>query len=694
MSSGGIYQKKLTTTIIQKLSFGNLREIFLFIFLNIITFPTYAQNLSGISTSNYAGTNGLYQNPSIIADSRFKLFINLFTADLHAGNTFIRYNSSHSILGLGIKKLSGERIGNQEDYLEGRLNGDRKLFYLGADIRGPSIMFHINEYNSVAITTRMRSSFQMNNMSEAIARLLVHESVDPELQDLDFFRKTFDFNVNTFGEIGLSYATIITDKGNSFLKAGFSIKKLAGLYSAHFINNEVSYHLRNKSETPQEQSIEISSIKAQIGYVENHNSKALMNATNWITGRGMSGSGLGLDLGFTYEFRPDSRKYSYLMDGRELQDDSKNKYKYRIGISMIDLGSIKYKGQNVKNYQVFQQNKELYMSDFKGLRNNHEVSEYLIEVLDPELSGNSFTSRLPTALNFNLDYKIHDKIYFNALWIPELNPKKKTGIQHNSLFAVAPRVEMKYFEFSLPISIANKYHDLTVGALLRLGTLFIGSDNLGGLLNLGKPQGANIYTGLSLPIHAKGKLKDRDMDGISDKKDHCPDISGTLSLQGCPDSDMDGIPDHLDVCPNLFGGKVENGCPKTESMDHYKVIILSKEEKKIINKTVENLAFEIGKTEIKESSFQSLDKLVLLLKRRPGYKLLIEGHSDNTGDKSKNYSISLTRAETVKKYLLSKGLQEENLLTEAYGSLRPVSENDTEEGRSKNRRVEFKFIQD
>lgn len=80
-----------------------------------------------------------------------------------------------------------------------------------------------------------------------------------------------------------------------------------------------------------------------------------------------------------------------------------------------------------------------------------------------------------------------------------------------------------------------------------------------------------------------------------------------------------------------------------------------------------------------------------ILKSR-AYKIEISGHSDNTGTDELNDRLSQQRAEAVRNYLIGKGIAAETMTAKGYGKRKPIADNDTEEGRKKNRRVEIKFI--
>jgi outer membrane protein OmpA-like peptidoglycan-associated protein len=229
---------------------------------------------------------------------------------------------------------------------------------------------------------------------------------------------------------------------------------------------------------------------------------------------------------------------------------------------------------------------------------------------------------------------------------------------------------------------------------------------------------------------------DRDSDGIIDKLDECPDVWGIAQFNGCPDRDSDGVPDKLDLCPDLAGSKDHHGCPDTDKDGIYddedQCVLtpgpkenhgcpwpdrdgdgipdkddecpdvfgvpenhgcpkLEKKEIETIKYAFENLEFETGKDIIRTHSYPSLNALADLLIKKSNYGLRIEGHTDNVGTDEKNLVLSQKRAAAVKNYLTKKGVDGSKLEAFGYGASRPIADNDTKEGRQKNRRVEMKI---
>jgi outer membrane protein OmpA-like peptidoglycan-associated protein len=186
---------------------------------------------------------------------------------------------------------------------------------------------------------------------------------------------------------------------------------------------------------------------------------------------------------------------------------------------------------------------------------------------------------------------------------------------------------------------------------------------------------------------------DRDDDGILDKDDKCPDVpedkDGIEDEDGCPedDADKDGILDKDDACPDVPGVKNEDpkkhGCPPEK-----KKIVVGRNEIKLL----EPIQFEYNKANILKVSFELLDEVVGLMNERESLRLGIYGHTDNQGGADYNKRLSERRAASVVKYLVDKGIAKERLESAGYGMERPLEDNATDEGRAKNRRVEFKIL--
>jgi OOP family OmpA-OmpF porin len=214
--------------------------------------------------------------------------------------------------------------------------------------------------------------------------------------------------------------------------------------------------------------------------------------------------------------------------------------------------------------------------------------------------------------------------------------------------------------------------------------------------------------------------KDRDKDGVIDRKDKCPDVAGPPERNGCPvpDTDKDGIADDKDKCPNEAedkdGFEDEDGCP---DLDNDKDGIPDDKDKcpnepetkngfqdedgcpdevpeavKKFTGVVKGITFRRNSADIKASSFPLLKQAVKTFKEYPQLRIEVSGHTSNDGKRDFNVKLSKKRAESVKAFLTSAGIEESRVVTVGYGPDKPIEDNSTKAGQEKNRRIEFRLL--
>jgi len=211
---------------------------------------------------------------------------------------------------------------------------------------------------------------------------------------------------------------------------------------------------------------------------------------------------------------------------------------------------------------------------------------------------------------------------------------------------------------------------------------------------------------------------DTDKDGIPDSRDACPlepeDKDGYLDEDGCPDpdNDADGIPDEKDKCPNEpedpDGFQDDDGCPDEDNdNDTVKdvddqcpntpgqptgarpgcpsLVVVTAKEIRI----TQQIQFDFNKATIKAVSFPTLDAVYDVLAANPKISIEVQGHTDNVGNAAYNQKLSQQRADSVKAYLVKKGIADARLVSKGYGMAQPLLPNTTEANRALNRRVQF-----
>ena len=166
-----------------------------------------------------------------------------------------------------------------------------------------------------------------------------------------------------------------------------------------------------------------------------------------------------------------------------------------------------------------------------------------------------------------------------------------------------------------------------------------------------------------------GDMADDDGDGVANKFDKCPGTphDTVVDGSGCPLK----VPAPVVIAPQV-----------TEK------IVVTDEDRNVVKEAIKNLEFDLGKSTLKPTSYDALNKVAQLLVQK-NFSLTLAGHTDNIGSESSNLKLSKDRAEAVKAYLVGQGANPSRIEATGYGSTQPIATNKTPEGRQQNRRVEF-----
>jgi outer membrane protein OmpA-like peptidoglycan-associated protein len=195
---------------------------------------------------------------------------------------------------------------------------------------------------------------------------------------------------------------------------------------------------------------------------------------------------------------------------------------------------------------------------------------------------------------------------------------------------------------------------------------------------------------------------DMDGDTVADKYDSCPETPGIPALDGCPDADEDGVADKDDNCPEEFGPVENNGCPwsdrdgdgvfdKDDNCPDVPGTATNAGCPEYPIEGLDELSVKFGSDsfEIDATFEEQLAEAFRIIEANSTAKIIIEGHADSTGSDQINLPLSELRASQVLDYLVRAGISPDRLSIVGYGSSQPLGDNNTTEGRSQNRRVDF-----
>ncbi len=503
-----------------------------------------SQEFMPFAHSNYAGVSGLALQPASIVDSRYRFDMVLFGVNSVFSNNYIAFDKKAFL-----KSTTWDEDNFKEKYMYENLNGKDKSGISTIGVIFPSFMVNLSDKSALAFSSRIRGILNIDNITEELAKLAYEDfNYEPFLYK-ELTNANFNLQANYWAEFSATYANVLINSGKHFIKGGITIKYLQGIASGYGFVSDLNYRF-DGSDT-------LSLFQSKVNYGL---SSGFVDE-NFDPFKNVSDPGFGWDLGFVYEYRPNIERFRYNMDGREgmLRPDQ-DKYLLRVGIALLDFGSIRYK----KGY---------YSQDFVADVRDWDLSNLNIESIEDfndtirnrfgfiDNINEDYKMKMPAALSISVDYNFAPNFYINLS--PYIALRQGTQVttktHYYSTYNFTPRYDRKWFGVAVPMQ-ADEFGRFRAGIGLRLGPVWVGSNSLisNGLSK--KIYAADAYVMLKVPIFRRIK-RDSDQDGVSNKIDQCPDIAGLWLMQGCPDVDSDGIADKNDECPTEPGPEALNGCP-------------------------------------------------------------------------------------------------------------------------------------
>jgi hypothetical protein len=446
----------------------------------LLSATSFAQEMNGFRTDNYNGVYGAFFNPANLANSPYKLDIGLLGFSMYAGNKSMGFNFN-TLNNIG----SNTGILNQ---LVGNGNTNSLLFQMAINM--PSISYRINEKTTLAFVSRTRLLMNINDIDGTLIN-----SINSETQKDNF---PYSINTNTnmrmsgnaFSEFGFSLGQEIFNEGNHYVKMGATLKYIGGVSNSYLQINKLKTtidadslgnnpYLTNSSGT----------IAVGVGGVDFNNTNVSFQ---------YQAASLAADLGLIYEYRT-----------QNLSED-RNKYLFKIGLAVLDLGRIKYTLQpaNSGAYDIhIAANQRFNLDNFDG--NNVK------SVLDANptyftansiLNNAKYSVALPSTLQLSGDFRATKNVYVAAnVQVALTNNESKVynPIYYNS-FTITPRFESKLIAAYLPIYYNSLTKSTNLGIGFRAGPLYAGSASLLST-SFGKSKQVDFYVGLRFGFKRKAK---------------------------------------------------------------------------------------------------------------------------------------------------------------------------------------------
>jgi hypothetical protein len=433
-----------------------------------------AQDNLGIAGSTRAPMNTLLNNPSSIVDSRAFIDINLAGVSAFARNDFAYLDG---------KSFSISMFDTMTTVPMNRNNGPYHA-YADVMVQGPGASFAVKQH-AFALNTAVRVVADARGLPDNLYNIINEGFQYRERMGIQQSISNVRSNALAWGEAGVTYGTILSRDGDAILQGAATVKRLFGVAGAGVRLDNWNYIVRDSSH------LETQNFSGEYGF--NDPTAGLLNGKGW-----------GFDIGFTYKVRKSSSA-GYVPHSPCTDGD----YRYRVGISLLDFGRVSFTGPFYRN--EFSMNESSEWENYQGTTAN-EVSDIdsLINnnfnLVEQNGDDGRFRMKLPSAISAQIDYNLTHNFYVFGIityGLPRLN---SLGVQRASYLGVVPRWELKRFEVSLPLSMYEWKHP-QVGIAMRLNSIVIGSDNLGGLLFNQDIYGADIYFSFKYTIFRHWKCR-------------------------------------------------------------------------------------------------------------------------------------------------------------------------------------------
>jgi hypothetical protein len=447
----------------------------------------YSQISLGLINGNYSGSNSIIINPSLMANSKLKADINLVSLNAFAENNYLYFPARDASL---IKLFNGSY--DYHFFPKPYGDGERRVYtyyqdkslkniFTNVRIIGPSAMISIHDH-VFAVSTSFRMMSSTRRLPYDMANFSYYGMDFKPQQNILYTDDNYDVASLAWGELKFSYATVINRSGNNLWSAGISAGPAFGYAGAYLTGGETRYIAYNDS------TLNVEELNAEIGMslpLNYEQDKA--DFVNPV----IRGYGWGMDLGISWQYR---ERHYQKRTPRNCYKRSFEDYKFKVGVSLLDIGWVKFTKNAEKHIYDHVQNNLIKVNEMRydnigGQLNS--ISSLFYENEDESLEAKSIKIYMPATFSVQFDYHMTDWWYVNTTLIL---PAKYTSpmVERPMVLAVTPRFESRFLEVNVPFVLYDfKYP--RVGLSIRVEGLTVGTDNLGGFLSAGDFTGADVY---------------------------------------------------------------------------------------------------------------------------------------------------------------------------------------------------------
>ena len=455
----------------------------------------YSQDYLGFANSIFAGVNGIDVNPASIVNNPRKWDVTIVGLNFMVANNFVAMNNNG-------RKYVLSRDPNPFDMNNSIVmnsKGKPVSVFFATNITLPSFMFIRSKHkDAFAFTCKSRVYANIDGIEPTLADIAINGKNDSALFNQDLSAIRVSAQVMLWNEYGITYGKTIEQTSNERLNVAARLKYLQGIAAMYLFVKDIKYNFYTEDSIGVESSL--------IHYGHSDNLEFSKEAAKFKAGGKPS---FGLDLGATYEFHPLTNVRSKI-SSQSKTTPLQHEYKYKVGLSIQDLGWIKYlKPPDAHDFKAeVQANVDFNTLQSSGTNPLASADDSLKLKFIMVPDDDKFRMTLPTLISAQGDYYAGKNVYVNSTFNYAFQFKNRESKIHEvTTFSITPRWDWKWLGAYVPFSY-NKYSHVRAGLSLRLGPLIIGMADLLPLIGKGNIKGVDFHFMLKVPhIHFKKKDK-------------------------------------------------------------------------------------------------------------------------------------------------------------------------------------------
>lgn len=492
-------------------------------------FTARSQEMQAITQSKYSGIHSALLNPSLPVLSPLYFDLNLVSANVFVQNNYIYIFSEEDKLGRIMGKDIQSALPGEKFYSDYYTPSD-KYGQVNVSIMGPSAAVMAGRH-AFGIMTGVRSVTSLRNIPYTLAKFFYEGLYFPPQYDMTFdYPEKITFGSLHWGELGFNYSAVIVDNYDNVVTAGLTAKRLMGYSGTYVTMEHLSYRVPNHDTL----IVYNADMEAGLSIPLNYTDNSFMSSS--LT----HGSGMGLDIGITWERKaPNGASSDHFS---KLCAQKYTPYLYRAGVSITDVGSIRF---NENAMQLRVDNGSLFWPGISGTQFTNindmagELSNRFFGNPQTMRVGDEFRMKLPAMANLHADvnltaiiagrtssslsYNLHKQkggmftargewFVSGIAMLPVVT--KSSTVVRPSLISAGVRYETRHMQAGINASVSG-FDTFLLGANMRIGYFFLGTDNLVSFMKLKDYTGTNLYAGLKFNL-SKGRCRDNGS--------KCPDV--------------------------------------------------------------------------------------------------------------------------------------------------------------------------